>query len=135
VAVVKGWADALRTGQAQRAAAYWAHPSVMVNGPDAGGNLTLVRIRSERDALSADQTLPCGATLRGATRNGRYVQADFTLGSRTGAGASSSGCSGPASVDFLIRRGHIARWLRAPTGSTPPQGGRPGNTSTGAQSV
>jgi hypothetical protein len=121
VAVIKGWADALRTGHPQRAAAYWALPSAMVNGTDAAGQLAVLQIRSGRDALAADETLPCGATLRSTRRNGAFVEADFALGARAGA-AGAPGCSGPARVEFLIRDRHIVRWLRAPTVSSPPPG-------------
>jgi hypothetical protein len=116
-AVIQGWSDALRAGHRRQAAAYWAHPSAMVNGVDAAGHLALIEIRSEHDALLADDSLSCGATLRRTERRGPYVQADFDLSLRSGPGASTSGCSGPASVEFVIRAGRIARWLRAPAGS------------------
>ena len=139
VTAIKGWADALREGHARRAAAYWALPSDMVNGPDASGHLTLIHIDSEHDALLADESLSCGATLHATARSGKYVRATFLLGPRSGAGASKSGCSGPASVDFLIRDEHIVRWLRAPVagGATPPPGGESGEPGggAGAQSI
>ena len=139
VTVIEGWTNALRAGHARRAAAYWAHPSEMVNGPDASGRLTLIHIRSERDALLADESLSCGATLHATTQSGKYVRAIFLLGPRSGAGASKSGCSGPASVDFLIRDGHIVRWLRAPVagGATPPPAGESGESggAAGSQSI
>jgi hypothetical protein len=139
VAVIEGWANALRAGRTKRAAAYWAHPSEMVNGPDESGRLTLIRIRSEHDALVADETLSCGATLHATARSGKYVRAIFLLGSRSGAGASKSACSGPAGVDFLIRDRHIVRWLRAPVGESPGHGPAtptpPAGGASGAQSI
>jgi hypothetical protein len=117
VAVIKGWADALRSGHPGRAAEYWAHPSAMVNGTSVGGSLAIIPIRTKRDALAADESLPCGATLQATSKRGRYVRATFKLGSRSGPGSGSAHCSGPASVDFLISGGHIVRWLRAPVGS------------------
>jgi hypothetical protein len=139
VTVIEGWANALREGHARRAAAYWALPSDMVNGPDASGHLTLIHIDSEHDALLADESLSCGATLHATARSGKYVRATFLLGLRSGTGASKSGCSGPASVDFLIRDGHIERWLRAPVSgrATPPPSGEPSEPSggAGAQSI
>ncbi len=135
VVVIAGWADALREGHTQRAAALWALPSVMVNGTDESGHLALIHIRSEHGALLADESLPCGATLRATARSGEYVRASFTLSSRRGPGAGSSGCHGQASVDFLIRRGHIVRWLRAPTVPTAPPGGETGGGGAAAQPV
>ena len=132
VAVIKGWADALRAGQLARASAYFAHPSAMINGIDAAGHLTLIRILTDHDALIADESLPCGARLRRTARNGPYIEADFELTSRTGAGANSSGCAGPARVDFLISGGHIVRWLRAPTAAPPTA---PAPAGPGAQPI
>lgn len=134
VAVIEGWTDALRSGHPARAASYWAHPSAMVNGPDASGRFTVIRIHDTHDALIADETLSCGATLRGAGRKGPYVEAAFTLGPRTGPGANSTGCRGPALVDFLIRHGHIERWLRAPDGAAP-RGGPSTGRARGSQSI
>lgn len=136
VTVIEGWSNALREGHVQRAAAYWARPSEMVNGPDASGRLTLIHIDSEHDALLADESLSCGATLHTTARSGKYVRATFLLELRMGPGASASGCNGPASVDFLIRDGHIVRWLRAPAagGAKPPPAGESGGAA-GAQSV
>jgi hypothetical protein len=122
VAVIEGWANALRANMPTRAAAYWAHPSVMVNGPNGAGQVTLIHILNTREAKLADETLSCGATLRRTKRSGKYVEGEFTLSTRMGAGASSTGCSGPASVDFQIQDGHIVRWLRAPVGSSTPPG-------------
>jgi hypothetical protein len=133
VSVIAGWADALRTGHPQRAAAYWAHPSAMVNGPDASGHVALIRIHTTHDALGADETLPCGATLLATSRNGPYIHADFALAARAGAG--SSGCSGPAAVDFLIDGGHIVRWLRAGLLPSAPGGGGSNVEAPGATSA
>jgi hypothetical protein len=116
--VIKGWTDALRSGHLARAAQYWAHPSAMVNGTSVAGSLAIIQIRTTQDALAADESLPCGATLRATVKHGRYVRATFELGSRSGPGSSAAGCSGPASVDFLVSGGHIVRWLRAPSGGS-----------------
>lgn len=123
VAVISGWADALRTGHPQRAAAYWALPSVLINGTTASGQLAAIAIRSRHQALEADETLPCGATLKATALDRRYVRARFQLGSRKGVAPSAS-CSGLAEVDFLIVHGHIERWLRAATGTGPASGAR-----------
>jgi len=132
VTVIDGWANALRNGHLKRAAAYWAQPSAMVNGLDSSGGLALIRIRTTRDALGADETLPCGATLTATSENGKYVKATFWLGAR--AGVDSKGeCSGVAAVDFLIANGHIERWLRAPTSSAPAPGS--GREAPGARAI
>jgi hypothetical protein len=121
VAVIEGWANALRIGHLQQAAGYWAHPSAMANGIDTSGQLALIQIRTQHDALGADETLPCGATLKRTTTHGKYVKAVFVLGGRAGVPSHGS-CSGLAAVDFLIGSGHIERWLRAPLASSPTPG-------------
>jgi hypothetical protein len=116
-AVIEGWANALRDGHDKRAAAYWAHPSEMVNGVEQDGQLAVIRIDGDREAAIADSTLPCGAKLTATSRHGKYVVAEFSLSARKGDKAGSRGCEGAAAVDFLIRGKHIVRWLRAPTAS------------------
>jgi hypothetical protein len=119
IAVIEGWANALRNGHVKRAAAYWADPSILVNGPDSSGHYTVIRIETEAQALAADETLPCGARLRSSARSGAFIKADFTLGPRAGVAASKA-CAGSASVDFLIREGLIVHWIRAPLRSSAP---------------
>jgi len=121
VAVISGWANALRSGREQAAAAFWAYPSVMVNGTDTDGQLLVITVHNEREAILANESLPCGATYQSAIRVGPFIDALFTLGPRTGPGSDPTGCSGSARVDFLIRDAHILHWIRAPSnGATPP---------------
>src|SRR5688500_11393664 len=57
VEVVEEWAGALAEGDVEKAASYFAVPSVAENGP------TALRIRDRRDAVAFNESLPCGATL------------------------------------------------------------------------
>src|SRR5215208_1426570 len=57
VHVIDGWVTALREGDVEAAADYFAIPSVAENGP------ILVRIRSTEDAVQFNESLPCGARL------------------------------------------------------------------------
>jgi hypothetical protein len=133
VAVVRRWASALRNGDIRGAAEAFKLPSVFVNGPTE----TLeIHTLSQAEAIQA--SLPCGAEVISAFRDGRYVNVLFRLVDRRGrgggAGACGSGVGQTARTDFLIRDGHIAAWLRAasrpgdPGVPTPPS---PGQTSTG----
>jgi hypothetical protein len=130
VAVIKGWADALRRGDVTAAAGYFKIPSVLVDG--AGPAIT---IRSLRQAEAANAALPCGATLISTSRRGPYVNALFRLSGRPGPGGSSCtpGAGTTARTDFLIENGRIHVWLRAPDqpgdNGSPPSG-RPPGTST-----
>ena len=107
-AVVRGWSDALRLGQLERAAAYFAVPSVVQLEP----NGPLGTIRSRADARSFDELLPCGATLISARRVGRFIDALFLLTMRPGTQCTGTGFT--ARTAFEIAGGKIAQWRRAP---------------------
>jgi hypothetical protein len=107
-AVVRGWSDALRAGQLDRAAAYFALPStvqLMPGGP-------LAAIRSRADARAFDELLPCGARLIGARRVGRFVDALFVLSPRPGVRCDGTGAT--ARTAFDIAGGKISQWRRVP---------------------
>jgi hypothetical protein len=127
VAVIKAWADALRHGDVRGAARYFALPSLMINGTDAGGSAVVIPISTVADAVAANETLPCGAQFVSADQRGRYVNVLFRLTGRPGPGGS--GCDGgvgeTARTNFVIVDGRIAEWIRAPDD--------PGDNSTPAQ--
>lgn len=112
VKVIRGWADALRSGHVSAAAAYFAIPSVI----DLGSGPP-IRIRSRDEAAFINAALPCGAQLISTQRVGRYVNALFRLSDRPGrggAGGCGSGVGQTARTNFLIEQGQIVEWLRAP---------------------
>jgi hypothetical protein len=130
VAVIRAWSSALRRGDVRGAARYFALPSVMINGPDANGNVVVVSIRSAADARAANSSLPCGAVFISADQRGRYVNALFRLTNRAGPGGGCAGGAGvTARTNFVIRRGRIAEWIRAPDDP----GDNPGPASPGPQ--
>ena len=112
VKVIRGWADALRSGHVSVAAAYFRIPSVIYlgNGPP-------VQISSRAEARLANAALPCGAQLVSTRRLGRYVNALFRLTDRPGRGGGGgcgAGFGETARTNFVIVQGKIAEWLRAP---------------------
>ena len=112
VKVIRGWADALRSGHVSAAAAYFRIPSVIYLGSGPP-----VQIRSRTAAQLANAALPCGAQLVSTQRFGRYVNALFRLTDRPGrggAGGCGSGAGETARTNFLIEQGQIVEWLRAP---------------------
>ena len=113
VAVIKKWSDALRRGNIRAAAAYFALPSLMINGPDATGAAIIVRIRSRAEAEAADAGLPCGAKFISADQRGRFVNVLFRLTDRPGSGCGP-GTGQTARTNFVVRGGRIAEWIRAP---------------------
>ena len=132
VAVIRDWSDALRRGDVRAAASYFAIPSELLNGPDVNGQVDVIGIRNQAQAIAANAGLPCGATLRASDQRGRYVNALFSLSSRPGLGGDCAGASGTARVNFIIGAGHIVRWLRAPDDPGDATGGSPGNGGTPA---
>jgi hypothetical protein len=127
LAVVKAWSTDLRQGDVTGAARYFADPSAFVNGVGSGGLLQAVEIRTLAESKQVNASLPCGATFVSADQRGRYVNVLFRLGSRKGPG--SEACSGSARVNFVISRGKIVEWIRAPADP-----GDPG-TGTGTGTV
>ncbi|HWF71751.1 MAG TPA: hypothetical protein VG186_00305 [Solirubrobacteraceae bacterium] len=110
-AVIRGWSTALRRGDLNTAAQYFALPSEFVNGP-----ADVIAIHTEADARIANASLPCGAVLISAARRGRFVSALFRLTDRVGAsGACGSGTGQLARTNFIIAHGHILEWIRAPS--------------------
>jgi hypothetical protein len=116
VRVIRGWSDALRHGDVQQAASFFALPSEMVNGIDANGQVSVIRIHTTLQARLANATLPCGARLVSADQRGRYVNALFRLTGRTGPGGATCipGTGQTARTNFVIRGGRIVEWIRAP---------------------
>ena len=106
VAVIRGWADALRHGRVERAVGYFAIPSVVSNGTAP------IRLTSRADVRFFNRTLPCGAKVVRAVDTGAFVVATFRLTERPGPGRCGTGVGGEASTAFLIRRRHIVQWRR-----------------------
>jgi hypothetical protein len=113
--VVKAWSSALRRGDVNGAAAYFALPSVFFDGPPVAG-APLITIHNVSQARFLNQTLPCGAKFISAVHVGRYINVLFLLTGRPGPGGSScgTGAGQTARVDFAISKGKITAWIRAP---------------------
>src|SRR5687767_12027201 len=113
-AVIRAWANTLRTGDVEAAAHYFALPSVVSNG---GAPVTL---RSVSQARRFNESLPCGAVLERTYREGRYTAAVFRLTERPGAGRCGSGVGAKARTAFLVRDGKIRQWRRVPDSAPQP---------------
>lgn len=141
--MIRGWSDALRHGDVAAAARYFALPSLMINGPDANGQVVQITIDSRAEAQAANTTLPCGASLISTDQRGRYVNALFRLTSRPGPGGGcGAGAGQTARTNFVIRQHRIVEWIRAPDdpgdNGSPPQAAPPppsGGNTTGGPAV
>jgi len=110
VAVIGAWVDALRSGDVDAAADYFAIPSIAENGP------LLAQIESRDDAIDFNESLPCGARLIRAESSGEFTTATFRLTERPGPGRCGPGTGEIAETAFVIRDGRIAEWRRVGAG-------------------
>ena len=106
VAVIRRWADALRSGHVAKAAGYFTLPSIVSNDTPP------IRLTTRGQVRLFHRTLPCGAKLKNAIDTGAYVVATFVLTERPGAGKCAGGVGNEAYTAFLIRRHKIAEWRR-----------------------
>lgn len=143
VSVVRAWSSALRRGDVRGAAGYFALPSEFVNGVDANGDVPVITIHTRREAAALNASLPCGALFLSADQRGRYVNALFRLTDRPGPGGGcGSGTGQVARTNFVIAKGRIVEWIRAPAdpgdnrgGNTPPGSGPPSTPQGGVPAV
>ena len=125
LAVVRAWADALRTGRVDRAASLFALPAVVQNGAPAQRLSTRAAVRR------FNVSLPCGArVLYGIPHHG-WLLVEFRLTDRRGEGAVSPcrGRGGTAATALRVVRGRIHDWLRVPDMQRPAPNPAPGNPS------
>ena len=108
VAVIRGWADALRHGHVERASRYFAIPSIVSNGTAP------VRLTSRDEVRLFNLTLPCGAKVLRVEDSGAFVVARFRLTERAGPGPGRCDASpgAEASTAFRIRHRRIVEWRR-----------------------
>jgi hypothetical protein len=116
VEVIEAWSDALREGDVETAAGFFALPSVAENGPQ------LVRIRDRDDARLFNRSLPCGAVLVAAESEGAFTTATFELTERSGPGRCGPGAGEEAQTAFVIEAGEIVEWRRVGLGEEPAPG-------------
>jgi hypothetical protein len=108
VRVIEDWAGALADGKVEKAASYFALPSVVANGAAP------LRIRDRHDAETFNESLPCGAELVEAQGHGGFILVTFELTERPGPGRCGSGTGEQAGTAFRIEDGEIAEWRRIP---------------------
>ena len=111
VRVIDGWVTALRHGDVEAAARYFAIPSVAENGP------LLLHIENIDEARRFNESLPCGARLVRAQTQGQFTTATFRLTERPGSGVCGPGTGESAKTSFVIHDGKIAEWRRVGAGS------------------
>jgi len=108
VKVIADWATALKAGDVDKAASYWALPSTASNGTPP------LQLQTREQVIAFNNALPCGAELvKATTDDSGLTTATFDLTDRPGGGCGR-GVGGQASTVFKIEDGKIAEWRRAP---------------------
>jgi predicted small lipoprotein YifL len=112
--VLEGWAQAVREGNPDRAAAYFALPAIVSQS-------MAVELQTREQIRKFNDELPCGAKLLEVQHNGRYVVGTFRLTERVG-GHSCTSAGELVRVAFVIRQGHFTEWRQVPDQPGAPPG-------------
>jgi hypothetical protein len=113
VGVIRGWTDAQRASDVDRATSYFAVPAIVQNGTPPLELPTRAAVRS------FNASLPCGAVLvrtSAGTQTG-FTVATFRLVNRPGERCDGTGHE--ARTAFQIQGGKIHAWLRIPDRASP----------------
>jgi hypothetical protein len=103
--VIAGWANALRHGDAARAASYFALPAIVAQSDT-------VQLATREDARMFNAALPCGARLLEVQHNGRFIVGTFRLTARPGQTCLTEGAL--VRVAFVISDRHFTEWRQIP---------------------
>ena len=112
--VIEGWTAAVRAADFEKAAEFFAIPSIVANGgpPRKLDNPALV--------IAWNATLPCGAkVVRLTSAPQGFTVAVFELTDRKGS-SCGSGTGAPAASAIKVKDGKITEWYRLADGAPPP---------------
>ena len=105
-AVIRDWADTLRSGDVRGAADFFALPSVVENGTSP------FVLYTRADARLFNESLPCGARLLRTSSSAGFTTAVFRLTERPGRGTCGTGTGQTARTTFVVKDGKIEEWRR-----------------------
>ena len=103
--VLAGWAAAVRRGDPDRAARYFAVPAIVAQSMP-------VELQTREQVRKFNDDLPCGARLLEVQHDGRYVVGTFRLTERPGRTCTAAGQL--TRVAFVIRARHFTEWRQVP---------------------
>ena len=103
--MLAGWAAALRRGDPDRAARYFAVPALVAQS-------MTVELQTRSQVRRFNAELPCGARLLEVQHDGRYIVGTFRLTQRAGHTCTAAGEL--ARVAFVIRAHHFTEWRQVP---------------------
>lgn len=105
--VINAWLRALRRGDVERAARYFALPSKFQN------STPVLTVQTKRERIAINLSLPCGAKAREMGGAGVYTIVTFVLTKRPGADCGT-GVGGTARGAIRVERRRIKEWYRLP---------------------
>jgi hypothetical protein len=105
--VINAWLRALRHGDVERAAHYFALPSKFQNATP------VLTVHTERERIAVNLSLPCGAKARRMGGAGVYTIVTFVLTKRPGA-ECGTGVGSTARGAIRVERHRIKEWYRLP---------------------
>ena len=105
--VINAWLRALRHGEVERAAHYFALPSKFQNATP------VLTVHTEAERIAVNLSLPCGAKAREMGGAGAYTIVTFELTKRPG-GDCGTGVGNTARGAIRVERRHIKEWYRLP---------------------
>jgi ketosteroid isomerase-like protein len=111
--VLEGWAAAVREGDPDRAARYFALPAIVAQS-------MTVELQTREQVRKFNDELPCGARLLEVQHDGRYVVGTFRLTSRAGHNCTAAGQL--TRVAFVVRARHFTEWRQVPDRPGAPPG-------------
>lgn len=111
--VLAGWAAALRRGDPDRAARYFAVPAIVAQS-------MTVELQTREQVRRFNDELPCGARLLEVQHDGRYIVGTFRLTQRSGHVCAAAGEL--SRVAFVIRGHHFTEWRQVPDRPGAPPG-------------
>jgi ketosteroid isomerase-like protein len=111
--VLAGWAEALRRGDTDRAARYFAVPVIVAQS-------MTVELQTREQVRRFNDELPCGARLLEVQHDGRYVVGTFRLTQRSGHDCPAAGEL--SRVAFVVRGRRFIEWRQVPDRPGAPPG-------------
>ena len=103
--LIAAWAEALRKGDSERAASFFALPAIVAQSDT-------VQLATREDAKAFNAGLPCGARLLEVQHDGRFIVGTFRLTDRPGQTCQASGQL--VRVAFVILQRHFTEWREIP---------------------
>jgi hypothetical protein len=108
---IRAWIAALNAGDADKAAGYFVVPGGIIQQTKA------IKLKSKRQAVAFNASLPCRGTVTDVKKDGAYFLAAFKLrpGKTPGGGCEGTGVR----VRFKFRDGKFLEWRQLPASDAP----------------